>query len=130
MSDLLTLEEYRAIAAGLTLPDTSFVDGGFRPAKSGKTFASINPATGDELAQIAACDADDVDFAVGKAREAFDDGRWRTLHPAERKQVMIKLTKLIIRYRRELAVMESLDSGKPIQDCELIDVPETIHTIK
>ncbi len=130
MSDLLTLEEYRAIADGLTLPDTSFVDGGFRPAKSGKTFASINPATGDELAQIAACDADDVDFAVGKAREAFDDGRWRTLHPAERKQVLIKLTKLIIRYRRELAVMESLDAGKPIQDCELIDVPETIHTIK
>lgn len=130
MSELLTREEYAAIAAGLALPVNSFVDGAFRPAKSGRTFASVNPATGEELARIAACDADDLDFAVSKARAAFDDGRWRTLHPAERKDVLIRLCKLITRDRRDLAVMESLDSGKTIQDCELIDVPETINTIK
>jgi gamma-glutamyl-gamma-aminobutyraldehyde dehydrogenase len=71
-----------------------------------------------------------VDFAVSKAREAFDRGDWSRLHPSERKEVLIRLCKLITRRRRELAVMESLDSGKPIRDCEMIDMPETIHTIK
>ena len=116
MSELLTHEEYKAIAEGLTLASTSFVDGGFRKAASGATFNSVNPATGKVLAKIAACDADDVDFAAGKAREAFDDGRWRCLHPAERKEVLIRLAKLIRRNRHELAVLESLDSGKPVRD--------------
>ena len=64
MSDLLTTEEYKAIAAALTLPTQAFVDGGFRPAKSGSTFDSLNPATGAVLARVAACGAEDVDFAV------------------------------------------------------------------
>ncbi|MDX1520557.1 MAG: aldehyde dehydrogenase [Anaerolineae bacterium] len=130
MADLLTHEEYLSIAGDLILPATCFIDGSFRPAKSGRTMPTINPATGETLAEIAACDAADVDFAVQKARQAFDDGRWRTKHPAERKEVLIRLCKLITRNRRELAVMESLDSGKPIRDCELIDIPETIHTLK
>ncbi|MEK9962137.1 MAG: aldehyde dehydrogenase family protein, partial [Rhodobiaceae bacterium] len=81
MSELLTHDEYRAIAAGLTPATTAFVDGSFRRANSGATFDSVNPATGEVLATVAACDELDVDFAVGKAREAFDDGRWRCLHP-------------------------------------------------
>ncbi|MEL0305046.1 MAG: aldehyde dehydrogenase family protein, partial [Rhodobiaceae bacterium] len=129
MSELLTHEEYKAIADGLTLASTAFVDGGFRKAASGETFDSIDPATGKLLAKVAACDAADVDFAVGKAREAFDDGRWRCLHPAERKEVLIKLAKLIRRNRHELAVLESLDSGKPVRDCATIDIPETINTL-
>lgn len=130
MTELLSREDYAAIAASLTLPVNAFIDGTFRPAQSGKTFASVNPATGGDLAAIAACNADDVDFAVEKAREAFADGRWRCLHPSERKDVLIRLCKLITRNARELAVMESLDSGKPIQDCVQIDIPEVIHTIK
>ncbi|WP_265516867.1 aldehyde dehydrogenase [Nitratireductor luteus] len=130
MSELLTREEYEAIAANLTLPVNAFIDGSFRPAKSGKTFEAVNPATGVKLADVAACDAQDVDFAVSKAREAFDDGRWSKLHPSERKEVLIRLCKLMTRNRHELAVMESLDSGKTIYDCETVDVPETIHCIK
>lgn len=130
MSDLLTHEEYLSIAKNLLLPTTSFINGSFRPAKSGQTMPTINPATGEVLANIAACGAEDVDFAVQKAREAFEDGRWRCKHPSERKDILIRLCKLITRNRRELAVMESLDSGKPIADCEAIDIPETIHTIK
>ena len=130
MTDLLTTEEYRAIAAGLTLPNAAFIDGAFRPAISGKTFASINPATGEELAEIAACGQEDVDFAVSKARDAFEDGRWSQLHPAERKEALIRLCKLMTRNARELAVMESLDSGKTIYDCETVDIPESIHCIK
>ncbi|WP_121633126.1 aldehyde dehydrogenase [Tropicibacter alexandrii] len=130
MSDLLTTEEYKAIAADLDLPTQAFVDGSFRPAASGATFDTINPATGAVLAKVAACGAEDVDFAVEKAREAFEDGRWSRLHPSERKAVLIRLAKLLTRNARELAVMESLDSGKTIYDCETVDVPETINCLK
>ena len=129
MSELLSVDEYRAIAASLTLPTTAFIDGRFQVSQSGKTFPSVNPATGDVLANISACNADDVDFAVEKAREAFDQGRWSKLHPSERKETLILLAKLIKRNRHELAVMESLDSGKPIRDCATVDIPETIQTI-
>ncbi|WP_171208722.1 MULTISPECIES: aldehyde dehydrogenase [unclassified Ruegeria] len=128
--DLLTQDEYKSIAAGLDLPTGAFIDGGFRPAISGKTFATVNPATGEKLTDIAACDAQDVDFAVEKAREAFEDGRWSRLHPSDRKDILIRLCKLMNRNARELAVMESIDSGKTIFDCETVDVPETIHCLK
>lgn len=129
MSDLLTTEEYRAIAAGLTLPTQAFIDGSFRPAQSGKTFDTINPATGEVLARVAACGAEDVDFAVDKERDAFEDGRWSRLPPGERKRVLIRLAKLMKRNARELAVMESIDSGKTIFDCETVDVPEAIDCL-
>ncbi|MEM1049282.1 MAG: aldehyde dehydrogenase [Pseudomonadota bacterium] len=129
MTDLLTHDEYRAIAGDLTLPNAAYIDGAYRPAASGKTFTTTNPATGETLAEIAACGGEDVDFAVEKAREAFDDGRWSRLHPGERKEILIRLAKLIKRNARELAVLESLDSGKTIYDCETVDIPETIHCL-
>ena len=126
---LLTTEDYKALAKGLTLPTQAFVDGSFRPAISGATFDTINPATGAVLAKVAACAAADVDFAVAKARDAFEDGRWSRLPPRDRKEALIRLAKLIRRNARELAVMESLDSGKTIFDCETVDVPETINCL-
>ncbi len=129
MTDLLTTEEYKAIARGLSLPSGAFIDGSFRPAISRATFDTLNPATGEVLAKVAACDARDVDFAVTKARDAFADGRWSRLHPRDRKDVLIRLAKLIRRNARELAVMESLDSGKTIFDCETVDLPETINCL-
>ena len=130
MSDLLTAGEYKALAETMTIGGNAFIDGAARPAISGETFAAINPATGQELAKVAACGAADVDFAVAKAWEAFDDGRWRNLPPAERKRVLIAFAKLIERNRHELAVLESLDSGKPVAECQTIDVHETINTIR
>ena len=127
---LLTKDEYRSIAADLDLPTGAFVDGRFRPALSGDVFATINPATGEKLTDIAACGAADVEFAVEKARDAFEDGRWSRLHPAERKDVLIRLCKLMTRNARELAVMESIDSGKTIYDCETVDLPEAINCLK
>jgi gamma-glutamyl-gamma-aminobutyraldehyde dehydrogenase len=129
MTELLTHAEYQAIAQDLNLPVNAFIDGKFQAAKSKQTFASINPASGKTLARVAACDARDVDFAVRKAREAFDDGRWSRLHPGERKDILIRLAKLMKRNSHELAVMESIDSGKPVRDCETIDLPETIHCL-
>ncbi|WP_299369081.1 aldehyde dehydrogenase [uncultured Tateyamaria sp.] len=127
---MLTTQEYRAIAADLSPATTAFIDGGFRPAISGKTFDSVNPATGDVIAQVAACGPEDVDVAVTHARTAFDDGRWSRMHPSDRKDVLIRLCKLMTRNARELAVLESIDSGKTIYDCETVDIPEAIHCIK
>ncbi len=129
MSDLLTREEYGAIASSLDLPRAPFIDGKFR-AGQGAAMVVLDPATGQTLTEIAACDAADVDHAAGKARESFDQGHWSRRHPAARKEVLVRLCKLMRRSRRELAVMESIDSGKPIRDCELVDVPEAINTIK
>ena len=112
------------------MPNCAFIDGGFRKSASGNTYDTVNPATGETLTRITACNAQDVDLAVVKAREAFDEGRWSRLAPGERKETLIRLCKLITRNARELAVLESLDSGKTIYDCETVDVPETIHCLK
>jgi gamma-glutamyl-gamma-aminobutyraldehyde dehydrogenase len=129
MSDLLSQEEYQSIADSLDLPRNAFINGRFQASESNKTFTTINPATGKTLTDIAACNAQDVDLAVEKAREAFDEGRWSRLHPGERKSILIRLAKLIKRNSHELSVMESIDSGKPIRDCETIDIPETIQCL-
>ena len=129
MSGLLTREEYASIASDLMYPAAPFIDGKFRAGR-GEKFPTVNPATGKPIATIAGANAKDVNLAVEKAREAFDQGRWSKMHPSERKDILIRLCKLITRNARELAVMESIDSGKPIKDCEEIDIPETIHTIK
>ncbi|ASJ70617.1 aldehyde dehydrogenase [Granulosicoccus antarcticus] len=130
MSELLTQDEYKCIANALNFPQNAFIDGGFRPALSGEVFKSINPATGESLTDVAACNSDDVDVAVAKAREAFEDGRWSRRSPSERKSVLIKLCKLLTRESHELAVMESVDSGKTVFDCETVDIPETIHCLQ
>ena len=129
MSELLTREEYQSIAKSIDFPRSAFIDGKYR-AGSGSTLTTTNPATSEVLCEIVACNAADVDTAVTHARRAFEQRSWAGLHPSERKDVLIRLCKLMTRNRRELAVMECLDSGKPIRDCELIDIPETISTIK
>ena len=130
MSSLLTREEYEAIAKELQLPSGAVIDGKARPALSGKTFETVNPATGEVIARIAACSKADVDLAVQKAREAFETGTWSKLHPSLRKKALIKLTKLIRRNIHELAVLESLESGKPIYDVETVDIPEALHCLE
>ncbi|WP_298970975.1 aldehyde dehydrogenase [uncultured Roseobacter sp.] len=129
MTDLLTHAEYAAIAGDLDFPSAPFIDGKFRKG-AGPMMATLNPATGAEIAKISTAASQDVDLAVTKAREAFEQGHWARMHPAARKDVLIKLCKYITRRKRELAVLESLESGKPIRDCEEIDIPETIHCIK
>ncbi|MFR0692738.1 aldehyde dehydrogenase [Enterobacterales bacterium AE_CKDN230030158-1A_HGKHYDSX7] len=130
MADLLTRAEYAAIAAELRFPGRAFIDGRFQDARSGKTFATSNPATGAHLADIAACAAEDVDLAVAAARAAFEQGVWSKRSPAERKAVLLGFARLLEEHAHELAVMESLDSGKPVRECQTIDVPETVNTLR
>ena len=109
--------DYRAIASGLSLPSDAFIGGRHVPARSGKRFENVNPATGEILGGVASCDGDDVDAAVAAARKAFERGEWSRAAPEARKAVLLRLADLVRRDARELAVMESLDSGKTITDC-------------
>lgn len=130
MAELLSKDEYAAVAAKLEFRTQAFIDGKFQNAQSGKTFTTVNPATGEVLAEIAACNEQDVNEAVAAAKAAFDDGRWHLLSPGARKSVLLRFAQLLEDHAHELAVLESLDSGKPIRECQNTDVPETIHTLR
>jgi gamma-glutamyl-gamma-aminobutyraldehyde dehydrogenase len=108
----------------------AFIDGGFTDAVDGATFDSLAPATGKVIAQIAACSDVDVDRAVTAARTAFESGRWSSLAPAARKNVLMDFAALIEANTGELASLESLDAGKPISDCRNFDFPDVVHTIR
>lgn len=108
----------------------AFIDGKFVAAQSGQTFTTENPATGKPLAEIAACDAPDVDRAVKAARKAFDSGVWSRMKPGERKRVLLKWADLLEANAFELALLDTLEAGKPIGDCATMDIPDTIHCIR
>ena len=108
----------------------ALVDGRFRPARSGATFDTINPATGQRLASIAACDAGDVDEAVASARRAFEDGRWSRRSPKDRKLVLQRFADLLDAHAEELALLETLEVGKPIRDTRSVDAPKAAYMIR
>lgn len=124
------MTDYHAIAAGLAFPNKALIDGKSVDTKDGATFETRNPANGDVLAALPACNAQDVDAAVASARAAHEAGVWSGLHPSERKAILLKLADLIDANTEELAVMETLDAGKPITDCVEIDIPETANCIR
>src|SRR5215510_10163575 len=130
MSSLLTRDEYRALADSLTLPANAVIGGKATAAIGGGTFDTINPATGEVLVKIASCRKEDVDLAVEKARRAFESGIWSRAHPSERKRAIRRLVRLMERHVHELAVLETLESGKPIYDVETIDIPEALHCLE
>ena len=101
----------------------AFIDGEPVPAAGGSRAPTVNPATGAVLAEVAACDAEDVDRAVAAARRAVADGRWAGATPAHRKTVLLRLAGLIRDHADELALLDSLDAGKLITDTSGVDVP-------
>jgi acyl-CoA reductase-like NAD-dependent aldehyde dehydrogenase len=111
------------VLTNLSVRSQAFVDGGYVDAASGETFDCINPATGRAIASVAACDAEDIDRAVRGARAAFESGVWSRLAPKKRKRVLVRLAELIREHRDELALLETLDMGKPIRDSRAVDVP-------
>jgi gamma-glutamyl-gamma-aminobutyraldehyde dehydrogenase len=119
-----------AVAALPTFRTKAFIDGAFRDAASGRTFVSENPATGRPLAEIASGDAADIDAAVRAARRAFDDGRWSRRAPAERKRILLRFADLLEANLEELALLDSLEGGKPISDTREVDVPEAVNTYR
>jgi gamma-glutamyl-gamma-aminobutyraldehyde dehydrogenase len=130
MSEVRTLNDYTALARDLEMSGQAFIDGRFVDAQSGNTLATTNPATGEVLTHLAACDEADVDIAVAKARAAFERGDWRHVAPAERKTILLALADLIEQQTESLALLESLDSGKPLGECLAVDLPETVHVLR
>jgi acyl-CoA reductase-like NAD-dependent aldehyde dehydrogenase len=105
------------------------IGGERRAAQSGETFAKLSPVDGQPLADVARGRAADVDAAVASARAAFDDGRWAHQAPAARKRVLARFAEKILAAREELALLETLDMGKPIQYALSVDVGATARTI-
>jgi acyl-CoA reductase-like NAD-dependent aldehyde dehydrogenase len=126
----LESSEVKRAAAKLKFRTKAFIDGQFVPASSGKTYVSVNPATGQPLARIAACEIEDVDRAVRAARRSFAQGVWCKRSPAERKQVLLRLADLLEKHVAEIALLDCLDAGKPITDCLTIDAPDTAHCFR
>lgn len=122
-----TLEYWQARANALTLRGQAYIDGAYVDAVDGATFAATSPIDGRKLADVAACGAADVDRAVAAARRAFEAGVWSQLAPRERKTRLVRLAQLITEHSEELALIETLDMGKPIRDALAFDLPETAH---
>ncbi len=120
----------KTAAAKLKFRTLAFIGGQFVPAQSGKTFVTENPATGQPLAQIAECDAPDVDRAVQAARRVFENGAWSRMKPAERKRILLKFADSVEASAGELALLDCLEAGKPIADCVNIDLPDTVHCLR
>jgi acyl-CoA reductase-like NAD-dependent aldehyde dehydrogenase len=132
MTDLkpLGLTDWLDRAAAIKPRTEAFIDGRFVPAASGRTFTDIAPRDGRPIAEVAEGDATDVDRAVTAARTAFDDRRWSDQSPKDRKRVLLRLSELIRRDREHLALLESLDVGKPIRDTLSVDVPSCATTFQ
>ena len=94
-------------------------------SESGKTFATVNPSTGEEICQVAAADATDVDKAIQAARKAFEQGPWRKMHASERGRFLYLLADLIEKNADELARLEALDNGKPVSVAKRVDVAKS-----
>ena len=130
MSAALSIETVKSQANGLSYRNQAFIGGKFVAAASGKTFDCVSPIDGKVLTQVAACDKEDVDRAVKAARAAFEDGRWSRLAPAKRKKVLLRWADLLEKHATELALLETLDMGKPIGDSARIDIPAVIGCIR
>ena len=113
----LSHDQYQAIADRLKPSGQAFIDGRFCDAADGQKFETSNPATGQVLASVAHCKSADVDRAVAAARRVFDEGIWSRAEPEHRKDVLLKVAALVREHIDELAVLESLDTGKTITDC-------------
>ena len=121
--------DWHARAAAVTLDGRALIGGKRVAAQNGETFDCVSPIHGRTLAAVARGRAPDIDAAVAAARAAFDDRRWSGMAPAARKKVLIRFADKIVAAREELALLETLDMGKPIQYSMAVDVPAAARCI-
>lgn len=122
--------DWHARARDLRIDGRCVIDGERRAAQTGETFACLSPLDGRSLGEVARGREADVDAAVRSARAAFDDGRWADKAPAQRKRVLQKFADKILGAKEELALLETLDMGKPIQYSLSVDVPSAARCIQ
>ncbi len=123
-----TLEEWAEAAQAIAPRSDMLIDGEWREANSGSRFATINPATGETIVDVASGATEDVDAAVRAGRTAFEDGRWSKLAPRDRGQALITLAELIESNGEKLQLLETLDVGKPIRYSRRVDVGQAAAT--
>ena len=121
---------WHARAAALAIDGRAFINGERVAARSGQTFDNLSPIDGRLLGQVARCDGADVEAAVLAARAAFDDRRWAGKSPAQRKRILIKFADLVQQNGPELALLETLDMGKPIKYSQSVDVGATANCLR
>jgi betaine-aldehyde dehydrogenase len=112
-----------------TAPLQNFIDGEFAAAADGATDSVVNPATGEEIAQVAASTQADVDRAVAAARAAFDAG-WSTATPGERSLALLKIADAIEERADELAQLEAANAGKPINAFREDEIPFMVDNLR
>jgi gamma-glutamyl-gamma-aminobutyraldehyde dehydrogenase/4-guanidinobutyraldehyde dehydrogenase/NAD-dependent aldehyde dehydrogenase len=122
MESDMSLDSWHQHAAQLTIDGRALIGGERVDARSGQRFDCISPIDGRKLAEVARCLDADVDAAVASARAAFEDRRWAGKAPAERKRVLVRFADLMLEHRDELALLETLDMGKPIRYSRSVDV--------
>lgn len=122
--------DWCSLAKNLKIDTGLFIDGHFVDALHGKRFDSINPATGEVVASVAYGDEDDINRAVASAKQAWHIGDWRYMAPRARMGILMRLADLIESNSSELALLETLDMGKPITDALTIDLPEVVNTFR
>jgi acyl-CoA reductase-like NAD-dependent aldehyde dehydrogenase len=125
-----TVADWIERAGAIRPRSDAFIDGRFVPAASGRTFDDIAGRDGSLITAVAEGGPEDIDRAVAAARTSFDDRRWADMSPAKRKIILLKLADSIRSNRDELALLESLDVGKPIRDTLAVDVPSAAKTIQ
>jgi acyl-CoA reductase-like NAD-dependent aldehyde dehydrogenase len=119
-----------ALSSELDLRTQAFVNGEFVDSLSGETFPCISPSSGQTIAEIASCDEADVDRAVAHARAAFESGVWSRMAPKARKKILLRFADLVSQNADELALLETLDMGKPIRDARRVDIPLSAECIQ
>lgn len=124
-----TREQWQQMADQLNLRNRCLIEGEWVDAASGQRFDCISPIDGRVLTQIAQGGAEDIDRAVASARAAFDDGRWSRRSPAARKKILLRFAALVESNAVQLALLESLDMGKPVGDALGVDVPGTVRCL-
>jgi acyl-CoA reductase-like NAD-dependent aldehyde dehydrogenase len=117
----------RSFAAG---PHRLVIGGDRVEAADGRTFETLDPATGRTIAEVPHAGEEDVDRAVRAAREAFDGGRWSRVAAAQRTRAMLALADAVESHADELAELETLDNGKPLKLAKRVDVPLTVEHLR
>jgi acyl-CoA reductase-like NAD-dependent aldehyde dehydrogenase len=125
-----TYQEWQALRSSLVLPNQAYINGAFVAAQSGETFDCINPSDESLLAQVASCDAADVDLAVMAAQTSFRSGVWSEMAPGKRKRILQKWADLLEQHQDELALIDTLDMGKSISEMVNIDVPDSLDCLR
>ncbi len=130
MATATGVQMHQSVEAFLATPRKMLINGKWVNAKSGKTFPTYDPSTGEVLAKVAEGDKADIDDAVKAARAAFEQGPWRKMTASERGKLMWKLADLLEKHTEEFAQLESLDNGKPVGVARAADVPLAVDNLR